>query len=98
MQSMFLVQPGYVLIAGEISRSSITSGHKQHILNGEFAGGFTLALMAKDVKIAADLGESVGLDAPMSRLVRDRFAAARDEVGADKDNSAAILAWDKDRG
>jgi 3-hydroxyisobutyrate dehydrogenase len=71
---------------------------KQHILNGEFAGGFTLALMAKDVKIAADLGESVGLDAPMSRLVRDRFAAARDEVGADKDNSAAILAWDKDRG
>jgi 3-hydroxyisobutyrate dehydrogenase len=71
---------------------------KQHILNGAFAGGFTLALMAKDVKIAADLGESVGLDAPMSRLVRDRFAAARDEVGPDKDNSAAILAWDRDLG
>jgi len=31
---MFLVQPGYVLIAGETSRLSITSGHKQHILNG----------------------------------------------------------------
>ena len=69
---------------------------KQQVLSGAFAGAFTLALMAKDVKIAADLGEHVGLDAPMSRLVRERFAAARDEIGGGRDNSAAILAWDKD--
>ncbi len=71
---------------------------KQQVLSGKFAGAFTLGLMAKDVKIAADLGEQVGLDAPVSRLVRERFAAARDEVGAGRDNSAAILAWDKDLG
>ena len=69
---------------------------KQQILSGRFAGAFTLALMAKDVRIAADLGEQVGLDAPMSRLVRKRFADARDELGGGRDNSAAILAWDKD--
>ena len=71
---------------------------KQQILPKTFSGSFTLALMAKDVKIAADLGEAMHLDAPVSRLVRDRFAMARDKLGASRDNSAAILAWDEDLG
>ncbi len=69
---------------------------KQQILPGTFAGSFTLALMAKDVKIAADLGESMKLDAPVSRMVRERFAYARDKLGGGRDNSAAILAWNED--
>ncbi len=69
---------------------------KQQILSGKFAGGFTLGLMTKDVTIAADLGEQVGLDAPVSRLMRERFTEARDAVGAGRDNSAAILAWNQD--
>ena len=68
---------------------------KQHVLSGSFSAGFTLGLMTKDVAIAADLGEQVGLDAPVSRLVRDRFVYARDKIGAGKDNSACILAWDE---
>lgn len=71
---------------------------KQHILPGTFAGGFTVALLAKDVKIAADLAEQVGLDAPVARLVNARYALARDELGPGRDSSAAILAWDKDLG
>ena len=71
---------------------------KQHMLSGSFSAGFTLGLMTKDVAIAADLGEQVGLDAPISRLARDRFTYARDKVGAGKDNSACILAWDEDLG
>ena len=71
---------------------------KQHILSGSFSAGFTLGLMTKDVAIAADLGEQVNLDAPISRLVRERFIQARDKVGAGRDNSACILAWDEDLG
>ncbi|HEY5412085.1 MAG TPA: NAD(P)-dependent oxidoreductase [Caulobacteraceae bacterium] len=71
---------------------------KQHILSGSFSAGFTLGLMTKDVTIAADLGEQVNLDAPLSRLVRERFIQARDKVGAGRDNSACILAWDEDLG
>jgi 3-hydroxyisobutyrate dehydrogenase len=66
---------------------------KQQILSGQFATGFALGLMAKDVKIAADLGEAVRLDAPMSRLIRERWAAARDRLGATRDTSEAMLAW-----
>ncbi len=71
---------------------------QQHILSESFSAGFTLGLMTKDVAIAADLGEQVGLDAPISRLARERFTYARDKLGAGKDNSAVILAIDEDLG
>ena len=69
---------------------------KEQVLGGKFATGFALGLMAKDVKIAADLGEAVGLDAPVSRLVRERWAHARDKLGAARDTSEAILGWKDD--
>ncbi len=66
---------------------------KQQILSGQFATGFALGLMAKDVKIAADLGEAMRHDAPVSRLMRERWAAARERLGATRDTSEAMLAW-----
>lgn len=69
---------------------------QEHVIEGRHATGFSLGLLAKDVKIAADLGAAVGLDAPLTRLVSDRLALARDRLGAARDNSEAILAWDTD--
>ena len=71
---------------------------KEQVLQGKFATGFALGLMAKDVKIAADLGEAMGLDAPVSRLVRERWAHAREKLGATRDTSEAILSWKDDLG
>ena len=68
---------------------------KEHVVDRKFATGFALGLLAKDVKIAADLGREVKLDAPMTRLVSDRYALARDTLGASRDNSEALLSWDK---
>jgi len=69
---------------------------KEQVLGGKFATGFALGLMAKDVRIAADLGEAVRLDAPLSRLIRARWAHARDRLGAARDTSEAILSWKED--
>ncbi len=69
---------------------------KEQVLGGKFATGFALGLMAKDVKIAADLGEAVKLDAPVSRLIRDRWALARERLGAARDTSEALLSWKDD--
>jgi 3-hydroxyisobutyrate dehydrogenase len=66
---------------------------KEHVVGKKFASGFAVGLLAKDVKIAADLGKAVGLDAPLSRMVCDRWAFARDRLGANRDNTEAILAW-----
>jgi 3-hydroxyisobutyrate dehydrogenase len=69
---------------------------QEQVVNGKFASGFALGLLAKDVKIAADLMQDVKLDAPMARLVSARYAQARDELGYARDNTEAIKAWDKD--
>jgi len=69
---------------------------KEQVLGGKFATGFALGLMAKDVKIAADLGEALRLDAPVSRLIRDRWALARERLGATRDTSEALLGWKDD--
>lgn len=65
---------------------------KEHVIPGRFATGFALGLLAKDVRIAADLGEDIELDLPMFRLTRERFALARDREGPASDSSRAFLA------
>lgn len=69
---------------------------KEHVVDGKFATGLALGLLAKDVRIAADLGEAMSIDAPVSRLVRGRWALACERLGAARGNSAAILAWDEE--
>jgi 3-hydroxyisobutyrate dehydrogenase len=66
---------------------------REHVISGKFATGFTLGLLAKDVKIAADLTRDVSVDAPLVRLVSARFDQARDALGYASDNSEAIKAW-----
>jgi 3-hydroxyisobutyrate dehydrogenase len=66
---------------------------QQHVLSGRYATGFTLGLLAKDVGIAAALGEALQLDAPLTQLVRERWNVACTRLGADRDHSTALLAW-----
>jgi 3-hydroxyisobutyrate dehydrogenase len=68
----------------------------EHVVGGKFASGFQLGLLAKDVRIAADLAHDVKLDAPLVRLVSQRFDAARDELGYACDHTEAFKAWDAD--
>ena len=70
---------------------------QEHVVNQRFATGFSLGLLAKDVGIAADLMESVHLDAPMAALIRRRYQHALQLLGGQRDNSEAILAWDNDQ-
>jgi 3-hydroxyisobutyrate dehydrogenase len=65
---------------------------KEHVIPRRFATGFALGLLAKDVRIAADLGEAIDLDLPMFRLARERFAFARDAEGPTSDSSRAFVA------
>jgi 3-hydroxyisobutyrate dehydrogenase len=66
---------------------------REHVVGGKFSTGFALGLLAKDVKIAADLTRDLNFDAPLVRLVSARFDQARDALGYDRDNSEAIKAW-----
>lgn len=68
---------------------------KQHVLSGTFATGFALGLLAKDVKIAADLAAQLGASAPIGRLICELWAGARDGIGGDCDHSCAAAYWDR---
>jgi 3-hydroxyisobutyrate dehydrogenase len=66
----------------------------EHVVGRKFATGFALGLLAKDVKIAADLAVATDLDAPLTRLVAERYALAQTQLGGARDNTEAILSWD----
>lgn len=66
---------------------------KEHVVGGKYSSGFAVGLLAKDVKIAADLGRSVAEDAPLLELMEQRWGQARDTLGATHDCTEAHLAW-----
>ncbi len=68
----------------------------EHVVGGKFASGFQLGLLAKDVRIAADLAQDVKLDAPLVHLVSQRFDAAREALGFGIDHTEAFKVWDAD--
>jgi 3-hydroxyisobutyrate dehydrogenase len=67
---------------------------KQHVISRQFASGFALGLLAKDVKIAADLAAAIDVESPLSRLSAALLGEARDRVGADKDHTLAYTYWE----
>jgi 3-hydroxyisobutyrate dehydrogenase len=67
---------------------------KQHVISRQFASGFALGLLAKDVKIAADLAAAIDVESPLSRLSAALLGEARDRVGAEKDHTLAYTSWE----
>ena len=66
---------------------------KSQVLTGEFASGFALALLSKDVKIAADLAQSLEMPMPLVAETSRWWLNARDDIGGDKDHTQAFAAW-----
>jgi 3-hydroxyisobutyrate dehydrogenase len=66
---------------------------KEEVVPGRYGTGFALALLAKDVGIAAALAQSSGLETPVCGLVSRRFADALEVLGAGADHSEAHKAW-----
>jgi 3-hydroxyisobutyrate dehydrogenase len=70
------------------ARNSTTENKvKQHVLSGAFGSGFALALMAKDVGIAAGLARSLGVDAALTHRTRELWRAAGRTLPAGADHT-----------
>jgi 3-hydroxyisobutyrate dehydrogenase len=67
---------------------------KQQVISGEFASGFAMGLLAKDVGIASHLAASIGRPAPLVDLVSALLAEARDAVGFGIDHTRAFEFWE----
>jgi 3-hydroxyisobutyrate dehydrogenase-like beta-hydroxyacid dehydrogenase len=60
------------------------------ILDGDHRGWFTTRLAAKDVRLAAELAESGGLDLPIARLVERLYEEAAERGWGDADIGAVV--------
>ncbi|MBR1220396.1 NAD(P)-dependent oxidoreductase [Bradyrhizobium sp. U87765 SZCCT0131] len=60
---------------------------KPFVISGAFNSGFSLALMAKDLRIAADLAGHLGLGIPQIAAVADLWEKARGSLKADADHT-----------
>jgi 3-hydroxyisobutyrate dehydrogenase len=68
---------------------------KQQVISGAFASGFALGLLAKDVKIAADLAAAIDVPSPLTRMSAELLGQARDHIGFEKDHTLAYTYWEK---
>jgi 3-hydroxyisobutyrate dehydrogenase len=68
---------------------------KQHVVSRQFASGFALGLLAKDVGIAADLAKAINVDSPLIGMSSALLREARDEVGFAKDHTLAYTHWER---
>jgi 3-hydroxyisobutyrate dehydrogenase len=66
---------------------------KGDVLPGRYATNFALALLAKDVGIAASLAQASELETPLCALVNERWAQALEELGQGRDHSEAHKGW-----
>lgn len=67
--------------------------YKNEVLTGRYGTNFALALLAKDVGIAASIADSSDLDTPVLALVNERWAQALQALGQGHDHSEAHKAW-----
>jgi 3-hydroxyisobutyrate dehydrogenase-like beta-hydroxyacid dehydrogenase len=58
------------------------------VLQGDFEPGFRITHMGKDLRIAAEVADELGLDTPMLALARRRLDEARAAFGDDRDYGA----------
>jgi len=60
---------------------------KQQVLSGDFASGFALSLMAKDLHTAAEIARHSGLASPLSQACEDLWARADAALGPGADHT-----------
>jgi 3-hydroxyisobutyrate dehydrogenase len=68
---------------------------KQHVVSRQFASGFALGLLAKDVGIADGLAKALGIDSPLIDMSSALLGEARDKVGSEKDHTVAFTWWER---
>lgn len=69
------------LIASPANSTFVERDVLSILQHGDYDEGFAVALACKDLGLSADLAASVGVDAPLSRLVNGRYQAARERYG-----------------
>jgi 2-hydroxy-3-oxopropionate reductase len=75
-------------LLGGFAQSRILEVHGQRMIDRAYTPGFKARLHRKDMNIAANAGDAVGLDLAAAKLVRERFDDLLARGDGERDHSA----------
>ena len=78
------------IIQNSTGRSYVADRYGPNILKGDYDPSFELGLALKDMRLAMELAETLGINLPMSALVTDTYAKAVEKYGADANHVIAV--------
>ena len=87
-----------VLNASTGRNNSTENKFKQHILSRTFGSGFSLGLMAKDLRTAQGLAAATGIPAPFTRCCTELWDQAVRELGEAADHTAIVRVLEQKAG
>jgi 3-hydroxyisobutyrate dehydrogenase len=87
-----------VLNASTGRNNSTENKFKQQILSRAFSSGFSLGLMAKDLRTAQDLAAATGSFAPFTRECAALWNEAAGKLGESADHTAAVRILEQENG
>ena len=73
-------------------RSAVSDGKGPKMIAGDWAPDFALSLAHKDLSLARDLAEQLGLPAPVLVIAKEVFLMARERFGGDGD-ACSVYRW-----
>ena len=78
------------IIQNSTGSSYVADRYGPPILNGDYDPSFTLGLALKDMKLAMELADTLGITLPMSAQVTATYQQACDTYGADSNHLIAV--------
>lgn len=84
-----------VLNASTGRNNSTENKFSQLIRSRAFNGGFSLALVVKDLRTALEVAAASGTPAPFGEVCLDLWARAEKELGGQVDHTAVVQYWER---
>ena len=78
------------IIQNSTGRSYVADRYGPPILNGDYDPSFALGLALKDMRLAMELADTLGITLPMSQLVTDTYQTACDQYGKEANHLIAV--------
>ncbi len=84
------------IIQTSTGRSYVADRYGPPILDGDYDPTFTLGLAHKDMKLAEEMAENLGIKLPMCDLTTETYARAIDQYGFDANHLKAVRLLEED--
>jgi len=83
------------VLQSSMARSGVLDVKAPNLLKGEYVPSFPLRLMHKDLGLALDLANQLGVALPATAAAREIYSAVKGAAKEDLDYSAVMKFWEK---